>query len=64
MNEQMSADFQFQLEMLGFALRDREILAPIDMTLPQGRVVGLIGRNGSGKSTLIKILARQKMPTN
>ncbi|MDF1747530.1 MAG: ATP-binding cassette domain-containing protein [Alphaproteobacteria bacterium] len=64
MNEQMSADLQFQLEMLGFALREREILAPIDMTLPQGRVVGLIGRNGSGKSTLIKILARQQMPTN
>ena len=61
MIEKAAADSQFQLEMLGFALRDREIVAPINMTLPQGRVVGLIGRNGSG-TTLIKMLARQQIP--
>ncbi|MFH0766844.1 MAG: ABC transporter ATP-binding protein [Bacillota bacterium] len=33
-----------------FALRD------IDLTLTQGKIIGLLGPNGSGKTTLIKVL--------
>ena len=29
-------------------------LGPIDLTLPGGAILGLIGENGAGKSTLIK----------
>lgn len=50
----------FELRQLGFALGERTLLAPLDLTLAQGRVVGLIGHNGSGKSTLLKLLARQQ----
>jgi simple sugar transport system ATP-binding protein len=28
----------------------------IDLTVPQGKIVGLLGENGSGKSTLMKVL--------
>ena len=28
----------------------------VDLTLPVGKIVGLLGPNGSGKTTLIKIL--------
>ncbi len=37
----------------------RTLLAPLTVSLPAHRVVGLIGHNGSGKSTLLKLLARQ-----
>ncbi|MFH1693959.1 MAG: ABC transporter ATP-binding protein [Bacillota bacterium] len=33
-----------------FALRD------VDLTLTQGKIIGLLGPNGSGKTTLIKVL--------
>lgn len=33
------------------------ILAGVDLTLPTGRSVGLLGRNGAGKSTLLRIIA-------
>ncbi len=40
-----------------WALRD------IDLDVPHGRAVAVMGRNGSGKSTLMKILARVTAPT-
>jgi ABC-2 type transport system ATP-binding protein len=35
---------------------DHYALAGLTMTVPQGRIVGFLGRNGSGKTTTIKIL--------
>jgi ABC-2 type transport system ATP-binding protein len=35
---------------------DNHALAGLTMTVPQGRIVGFLGRNGSGKTTTIKIL--------
>ena len=35
---------------------DHDALAPIDLTIPAGQRVSLIGHNGSGKTTLIKML--------
>ncbi|MFF5111352.1 ABC transporter ATP-binding protein [Streptosporangium sp. NPDC000509] len=37
-------------------------LRGLDLTIPYGRTVGLIGRNGAGKSTLIKLLCRMYDP--
>ena len=35
---------------------DRTVLDAIDLAVPHGQVIGLLGLNGSGKSTLIKCL--------
>ncbi|MEV4183271.1 ABC transporter ATP-binding protein [Streptosporangium canum] len=40
------------------------VLRGIDLTIPLGRSVGLVGANGSGKSTLVKLLCRFYDPTD
>lgn len=35
----------------------RSVLRDIDIQIPQGQAVGLVGRNGSGKSTLLRVIA-------
>lgn len=52
------------LENLSFAYRKgHPVLRRIDLDLPMGSVVGLLGRNGEGKSTLLKTLCGQLFPT-
>ena len=36
----------------------------VDLTLPKGKIIGLLGPNGSGKTTLLKIVAGLLTPTN
>ena len=35
---------------------EHEVLRSIDLEIPWGRTLGIVGRNGSGKSTLLKLL--------
>ncbi len=35
---------------------DRQILTDINLTIPEGKIIGLLGKNGTGKSTLIKLI--------
>ena len=39
-------------------------LYPLNLTIPKGRIIGLLGPNGSGKTTLIKLLCGLLVPTS
>jgi len=40
-----------------------EVLKNVDLTVPQGTFVGVVGQSGSGKSTLMKLLPRLYSPS-
>ncbi|MCH5718716.1 ABC transporter ATP-binding protein [Niabella hibiscisoli] len=42
---------------------DKQTISGINLTIPSGKIIGLVGLNGAGKSTLIKLLCRLYDPT-
>ena len=43
---------------------EKQILKDINLTIPRGKIIGLLGKNGTGKSTLIKLLNDLLTPTS
>jgi ATP-binding cassette, subfamily B, bacterial len=54
-----------RVERLSFAYPggSRLVLEDVDLMLPAGAVVAVVGENGAGKSTLVKLLAQMYAPT-
>lgn len=40
-----------------------EVLKDIDLIIPRGKIIGLLGKNGSGKTTLIKLINDLLIPS-
>ncbi|MBR0428050.1 MAG: ABC transporter ATP-binding protein [Clostridia bacterium] len=43
---------------------EKQILENINLTIPRGKIIGLLGKNGTGKTTLIKLLNDLLTPTS
>ena len=42
---------------------EKEVLKDINIKIPRGKIIGLLGKNGSGKTTLIKLANDLLTPT-
>jgi ATP-binding cassette subfamily B protein len=50
-------------EHVTFAYRDRAVLHDIDLRIPAGQIVALVGETGAGKTTMARLMARFYDPT-
>lgn len=49
---------EIELEELGFAYEERQILKGLNLKINKGENLGIMGKSGSGKSTILKLLMR------
>lgn len=51
-----------EIEDLHFAYGANQVLKGIDLAIPRGKVVGILGVSGAGKSTILKLIGGQLRP--
>jgi ATP-binding cassette subfamily B protein len=56
--ERLAEGIRFEHVSFAYPGTDRLVLEDINVTLPAGRVVAIVGENGAGKTTLVKLLAK------
>jgi putative ABC transport system ATP-binding protein len=58
----VAADTQIRLERIGKAYGPHVVLRDVDLSVPAGQFLVVMGRSGSGKSTLLKLIGGLDAP--
>ena len=61
--EKIERGIRFEHVSFAYPGTDRLVLDDVNLELPPGTVVAIVGENGAGKSTLVKLLCRLYRPT-
>ena len=62
--ERLSAGITLERVRYRYSGAEADAIADVDLHLPAGSVVALVGENGTGKSTLVKLLTGMYQPTS
>jgi ATP-binding cassette subfamily B protein len=60
----LARGIQFDHVSFAYPGTDRFVLDDINLTMPAGAVIALVGENGAGKTTLVKLLSKFYEPTH
>ena len=61
--ERLAEAIRFEHVSFAYPGTDRFVLDDVNLELPAGAVVAIVGENGAGKTTLVKLLAKMYEPT-
>ena len=62
--ERLRRGIEFQNISFRYPGTDQPVISGVDLFLPAGRSVAVVGNNGAGKTTLVKLLCRLYEPTS
>ena len=62
--DRITEGIRFEHVSFSYPGADRRALDEVDLFLPAGTVVAVVGENGAGKTTLVKLLAKLYSPTS
>ncbi|MDO9449398.1 MAG: ATP-binding cassette domain-containing protein, partial [Rugosibacter sp.] len=60
----MSEEPLVEIRDLSFSYDTRAILSGINITIPRGKVVAIMGSSGCGKTTTLRLIGGQLKPTS
>ena len=60
----MSADSLVRITDVNFSYDERAILKGINMEIPRGKLIAIMGNSGCGKTTLLRLIGGQLRPTS
>src|SRR5207245_5165263 len=60
----LDAAVSIAFEHVTFAYRETDVLHDIDLRVPAGQIVALVGETGAGKTTMARLIARFYDPTS
>ena len=60
--ERPLSEIRFERVQFAYPGSSRDVLRGLDLTIPAGRSLAIVGLNGAGKTTLVKLLARLYEP--
>jgi phospholipid/cholesterol/gamma-HCH transport system ATP-binding protein len=58
----MPAENIVEITDLAFSYGDHRVFTDLDLTIPRGSIVGIMGASGSGKTTLMRLIGGQLRP--
>jgi len=58
------ADAIVEVDNVSFAYPGREVFRGVTLSIPRGKVVGIMGASGSGKTTLLRMMGGQLTPAS
>ncbi|HCA26951.1 MAG TPA: ABC transporter ATP-binding protein [Betaproteobacteria bacterium] len=59
----MSSDALIELNRLSFSYNRRPVIQELNLSIPRGKVVAIMGGSGSGKTTLLRLIGGQLKPS-
>ncbi len=59
----MPSDSLVEINRLSFAYNRRPVIQEMDLSIPRGKVVAIMGGSGSGKTTLLRLIGGQLKPS-
>jgi ATP-binding cassette, subfamily B, bacterial len=62
--ERLTRGIRFEHVSFAYPGTDRLVLNDVNLDLPAGTVIAIVGENGAGKSTLVKLLCKLYAPTS